>query len=73
MPNWGYSVKEFDPDRAVRCSGRELNISPKAATEICSKLRGMRLDQAKELLEAVQRRNGLYRSGGTRRRYLTIV
>lgn len=56
MPIWGYSVKEFDPDRAVRCSGRELNISPKAATEICRKIRGMRLDQAKELLEAVQKK-----------------
>ena len=54
MPKWGYSIKEFDPDRAVRCSGREVNISPKAATEICRKLRGMRLDAAKELLEAVQ-------------------
>ncbi len=56
MPNWGYSVKEFDPDRAVRCSGRELKISPKHATEICRKLRGMRLDSAKELLEAVTKK-----------------
>ncbi|HYW00797.1 MAG TPA: 50S ribosomal protein L22 [Candidatus Acidoferrum sp.] len=56
MPNWGYSVKAFDPDRAVRCSGRELKISPKAATEICRKLRGMRLEQAKKLLEAVQQK-----------------
>ncbi len=56
MPNWGYSVKEFDPDRAVKCSGRELKISPKAATEICRKLRGMRLDSAKELLEGVTKK-----------------
>jgi len=53
MPNWGYSVKEFDPDRAVKCAGREVKISPKAATEICRKLRGMRLDSAKDLLEGV--------------------
>jgi large subunit ribosomal protein L22 len=53
MPTWGYSVKEFDPDRAVKCAGRELKISPKHATEICRTLRGMRLDSAKELLEAV--------------------
>ena len=53
MPIWGYSVKEFDPDRAVKCSGREVKVSPKAATEICRKIRGMRLDAAKELLEAV--------------------
>jgi len=56
MPIWGYSVKEFDADRAVKCSGREIKISPKAATEICRKLRGMRLDSAKELLEAVQKK-----------------
>lgn len=56
MPIWGYSVKEFDPDRAVKCAGREIKISPKAATEICRKLRGMRLDAAKELLEAVQKK-----------------
>jgi large subunit ribosomal protein L22 len=56
MPIWGYSLKEFDPDKTVKCSGRELKISPKAATEICRKLRGMRLDSAKELLEAVQKK-----------------
>lgn len=56
MPTWGYSVKEFDPDRAVKCSGREIKISPKAAVEICRKIRGMRLDAAKELLEAVQKK-----------------
>ncbi len=56
MPIWGYSVKEFDPGRAVKCSGRELKISPKAATEICRTLRGMRLDSAKELLEAVTKK-----------------
>jgi len=56
MPNWGYSTKEFDPDKTVKCAGRELKISPKSATEICRKLRGMRLDSAKELLEAVQQK-----------------
>lgn len=56
MPIWGYSVREFDPDRGVKCSGREIKISPKAATEICRKLRGMRLDSAKELLEAVEQK-----------------
>jgi large subunit ribosomal protein L22 len=56
MPVWGYSVREYDPDRAVKCSGRELKISPKAAVEICRKLRGMRLDSAKELLEAVAKK-----------------
>jgi len=53
MPNWAYSVKEIDPERSVRCSGRELRISPKAASEICRAIRGMRLDDAKRLLEDV--------------------
>jgi large subunit ribosomal protein L22 len=53
MPNWAYSVKEIDPERSVRCTGRELRISPKAATEICRTIKGMRLEEAKELLEAV--------------------
>jgi large subunit ribosomal protein L22 len=56
MPTWGYSVKEFDPDRAVKCAGREIKISPKAAVEICRTIRGMKLDSAKELLEAVQKK-----------------
>jgi len=56
MPSWGYSVKEFDPDRAVKCSGRELKISPKSATELCRALRGMRLDSAKGLLEDVMKK-----------------
>ncbi len=53
MPNWAYSGKEIDPERSVRCSGRELRISAKAATEICRTIRGMRLDDAKRLLEDV--------------------
>lgn len=53
MPNWAYSVKEIDPARSVRCSGRELRISPKAASEICRTIKGMRIDEAKKLLEAV--------------------
>ena len=53
MPNWAYSAKEMDPERSVRCSGRELRISPKAATEICRTIRGMRLDDAKRFLEDV--------------------
>jgi large subunit ribosomal protein L22 len=53
MPNWAYSTEEADPERSVRCSGRELRVSPKAATELCRTIRGMRLDDAKKLLEAV--------------------
>lgn len=43
----------LDPDRTVKASGRELRVSPKAAREVCKALKGMRLDKAKEFLEAV--------------------
>lgn len=54
MPNWAYSNKEIDPERSVRCSGRELRISPKAASEICRTIKGMRIEDAKKLLESVR-------------------
>ncbi|MGQ9543464.1 MAG: 50S ribosomal protein L22 [Candidatus Bathyarchaeia archaeon] len=53
MPTWGYSMKELDPERTVKCSGRELRISPKASVEICKAIKGMRLPEAKKLLEEV--------------------
>jgi large subunit ribosomal protein L22 len=53
MPEWGYSVTGLDPDRTVKCSGRELRISPKASVELCRTIRGMRLPDAKKLLERV--------------------
>ena len=53
MPNWAYSTQEMDPERSVRCSGRELRVSSKAAAELCRTIRGMRLDDAKKLIEAV--------------------
>lgn len=53
MPTWGYSVKGLDPARTVKCAGREMRISPKAATEICKAIKGMNLADAKKLLEDV--------------------
>lgn len=53
MPKWGYSIKGLDPDKTVKCAGRELRISTKAAREICKTIKGMKLDDAKKLLEAV--------------------
>ncbi len=53
MPEWGYSVTGLDPDRTVKCAGRELRVSPKAAVELCRTIRGMRLSAAKKLLERV--------------------
>jgi large subunit ribosomal protein L22 len=53
MPEWGYSVTGLDPDRTVKCSGRELRISPKASVELCRTIRGIKLPEAKKLLERV--------------------
>ncbi len=53
MPELGYSVTGLDPDRTVKCSGRELRISPKASVELCRTIRGMKLSDAKKLLERV--------------------
>jgi len=53
VPKWKYSVTGLDPDKTVKCAGRELHISPKAAVEICSSIRGMTVAEAKEMLEQV--------------------
>jgi len=37
----------------VRASGREINISPKAAREICRLLKGKSIDKAKKILEEI--------------------
>jgi len=56
LPEFGYSLRGFDPTLQVRASGREVNISPKAAREICSAIRGMKVPRAIDLLEGVERR-----------------
>ena len=47
-------MEGYDPAIHVRASGRELNISPKAAREICYTLKGMTLTKAIELAETVE-------------------
>jgi len=48
----GYTTK-VDPENSAKAIGRELRISPKHSVEICSKLRGMMLEDAKAYLEDV--------------------
>jgi large subunit ribosomal protein L22 len=55
LPQFAYSFKAFDPAIHVRASGREVNISPKAAREICTTLRLMTLTKAIALLESVEK------------------
>ncbi len=56
MPEWGYSITDLDPTKTVKASGRELRVSHKAAREICTAIKGMTLDQAKEYLKNVTKK-----------------
>jgi len=53
MPEWGYSITDLDPAKTVKAAGRELRVSHKAAREVCTAIKGMTLDQAKEYLNKV--------------------
>lgn len=53
MPKWGYSITPTNPDVTVKASARELRVSPKHATEVCSTIKGMKLYQAKTYLQNV--------------------
>ncbi len=53
MPEWGYSITNLDPAKTVKSAGRELRVSHKAAREVCTAIKGMTLDQAKEYLNKV--------------------
>jgi large subunit ribosomal protein L22 len=54
MSRFGYSKNVEDP--CAKAYGRELRISPKDAVEVCRVLRGMKLSEAKKLLEDVQKK-----------------
>ncbi len=54
MPHYGYSFEGFDPAVHVRASGREVNISPKAAREVALSIKGMSVTKAIDLLELVE-------------------
>jgi len=53
VPRYGYSFEGFDPAVHVRASGREVNVSPKAAREVALAIKGMPVTAAIELLEDV--------------------
>jgi large subunit ribosomal protein L22 len=56
LPKWGYSVADLDPETTVKASGREMRVSPKSAVEVCTAIKGLKLDQAKAFLEQVQQK-----------------
>ncbi len=52
MPQFGYSLTGY-AQPYVKASGREVDISPKAAREVCKAIKGMMLPEAKEYLGSV--------------------
>jgi len=53
MGRWHFSAQGLDPARTAIASGRDLRISYKHAVEICSALKGLHIDKARQLLEDV--------------------
>ncbi len=54
MPVWRYpTIRGLDPSRTARAVIRDAPISFKEAYEVCKVLRGMMLNEAKELLQRV--------------------
>ncbi len=54
MPRFGYSARIDEP--CAKAYGRELRISPKDAVEICRVIKGMKLENAKQFLQKVQKK-----------------
>lgn len=56
MPEFSYSLQNYEPEKMAIASGRDLRISWKKAVEVCRFIKGKRLSEAKELLEGVLKR-----------------
>ncbi|MDG6907532.1 MAG: 50S ribosomal protein L22 [Nitrososphaerota archaeon] len=54
MPLFRYAFQNYDPLLHIRASGREVDVSPKTAREVCKAINGMLLNDAKEYLESVK-------------------
>ncbi|MHA1144717.1 MAG: 50S ribosomal protein L22 [Candidatus Helarchaeota archaeon] len=52
-PEYGYSIKNLDPEKTSKASGRDVRCSPKKAREVCNAIKGMKLEDAKEYLTRV--------------------
>jgi large subunit ribosomal protein L22 len=53
MPKWGYSITDLNPEKTAKVSGRDLRVSLKHAKEVCRAIKGMKLEEAKNLLQQV--------------------
>jgi large subunit ribosomal protein L22 len=53
MPRFKYCKTGLDPDVTAKASGREMDISPKHAREICKAIKGLYIEHAITYLENV--------------------
>lgn len=72
MPSFRYSFQRYDPLLHIRASGREIDVSPKAAREVCVAINGKLVKDAKEYLELVESKDQSvpfrrYKRGGAHR------
>lgn len=72
LPLFRYSFERYDPLLHVKASGREVDVSPKNAREVCVAIKGRLLKDAKEYLEKVQEKEQSvpfrrYKRGGAHR------
>jgi large subunit ribosomal protein L22 len=56
LPLFRYSFQRYDPLLHIRASGREIDVSPKAAREVCTAINGKLLKDARTYLEGVETR-----------------
>ena len=54
MPLFRYSFQRYDPLLHIKASGREVDVSAKAAREVCVSINGKFVSEAKDFLESVQ-------------------
>jgi large subunit ribosomal protein L22 len=53
LPSFKYSLVEVDKSRSAKASLREVRISPKHSVEVAKFIKGLRIPEARERLEAV--------------------
>lgn len=53
MPSFNYSLVEVDRGRSAKASLREVRVSPKHSVELARFIKGLRIPEARERLEAV--------------------
>lgn len=54
LPLFRYAFQSYDPLLHIRASGREVDVSPKSAREVCKAIKGLFLNDAKNFLESVK-------------------